>query len=143
MASIVEVYLLEWHQTKSSAFQNILLDPLQPHLSFKTANVAQFSPSTTSPKTPVVFCQALPSLDVLLESLAPMIWIPMWDSVFAYEQDWWGMLPKSLKIVAFSNRIAEYARRANLNVFELQYFENPDKYPPRDWNTPRTLMYWN
>jgi hypothetical protein len=143
MASMVEVYLSEWHQTKSSAFHNILLDPLQSQLSFKIANLTQFSPSTTPQTTSIIFCQTLPSLDALHELRAPMTWIPMWDSLFTYEQDWWNRLPKSLKIVAYSKSIAEYARRANLNVFEIQHFENPDKYPPRNWNTPRTLMYWN
>lgn len=139
----VLVYSHEWHLTRSGAFDDLLIEPLRPYAQI-TQRAWLDESLNDAPTTPVIaFCQILPPNDWLNKQTATLVWLPMWDAVWHLPQTWWNALPKSLKIVAFSQAVAERARAAELPVLELQYFKNPVDFPPVAWDGERVLYYWN
>lgn len=138
----VLVYSHEWHLTRSSAFVDLVVEPLQPYAD--VVHEAWQSDTPAAPAAPVlIFCQLLPPVDWLHKQTAKLIWVPMWDAVRHQSQAWWNKLPKSLHIIAFSKAVAERARRAELPLLELQYFKNPAAFPAASWGGECVLYYWN
>jgi glycosyltransferase involved in cell wall biosynthesis len=52
-------------------------------------------------------------------------------------------LPKSLRIVAFSDAVALRAERAGLPVLRLKHYKDPGLLPLARWDHGLNLMYWN
>src|SRR5581483_2892831 len=72
-----------------------------------------------------------------------IVWLPMWDHAARFEQAWWDALPKTLRIVAFSEPVARRAARAGLPVLRLRYFVDPAQRAPVSWTGGTVLLYWN
>ena len=101
-------------------------------------------PCTPKKGEPVVFCQLCPSPEILQRADELLItWIPMWDDARRFSQEWWNKIPKTLKIVAFSDEIASRAKTAGLPYLRLKFFHDESKFPPTTWNQGRVLFYWN
>jgi hypothetical protein len=136
----VTVYIQEWHSNNSSAFDDLVITPLQSSVSIERL---VWTPEENAPSHTAVFCQVVPP-DLWLKQIPDkLVWLPMWDAIRDKPQAWWNQLPKHLRIVAFSRAVGEKARRARLPVLELQYFKNPADFVPASFDNGRTLYYWN
>ncbi|MBI1257806.1 MAG: glycosyltransferase [Chloroflexi bacterium] len=139
----VLVYSHEWHVNRSGAFLDLVVHPLQLYANVDHQAWQDETALKVSAAPVLVFCQILPPPPWLAQQRARVVWIPMWDEVRNRPQTWWNQLPKSLRIIAFSEAVAQRARAANLPVFEIQYFKNPADFTPAKWDGQRTLFYWN
>lgn len=74
-----------------------------------------------------------------------MVWIPMWDNVALHmnSDDWWDALPKTLRVVALSEKVAQKAQKAGLPTLNLQYHKDPSRFNEVNWQNGRILFYWN
>lgn len=141
-------YCLEWHMNKSAAFKDMLVDPLRPYVDVQLeawdgkSEIEEIQ-GTRSGITPLIFCQLPPPVRLLQNRHARLVWLPMWDHARGYSQEWWDALPKSLRVVAFSDVVAQKARAGGLPTLCLRYFRNPGTFEPARWDNGRILMYWN
>jgi hypothetical protein len=124
---------------------DLISAPLAPDVepTFRPTRDGRFDESAIEPSRPVWFFEWPPPPWLLRRKEARVIWSPMWDWSRGLSQRWWNALPKTLRIVAFSRRIAVRARRAGLPTLDLQYFKDPDLFAPADWTHGRVMMYWN
>lgn len=137
------VYLHEWHHTRSRAFHDLLIDPLTPHIDLETRVwMPDVAPPPILPDERVAFCQWLPPMSWLQEHASSVIWLPMWDNQRVWRQRNWDALPKSLRIVAFSEAAAIHTRQAGLRTLRLQFFQDPALFPAASFKR-RVLLYWN
>lgn len=146
MIPTVTAYCFAWHITTSPAFRHLVAEPLAPFLTVQFVATSDFMKDTDAPlpaTQPVIFCQRPPFPRWLADEHARIVWIPMWDLAQEYPQPWWNALPKTLRIVALSNAVAERAQAAGLPTLHLHYAQDPAAFPAVDWQTKRTLMYWN
>jgi len=136
----ITAYGLDWHVSQqSSAFHDLVISPLAPYIKIDFHVYKQ--PLRITSEEPVIFCQIIPPLD--LPSYTNVIWIPMWDQVRMFSQTWWNRLPKTMRVVAFSDAIYRRAMAAGLRVLSLRYFKNPAAFSPVEWSQGHTLFYWN
>ena len=143
MRTKIVVYLSEWH-LNSPAFQFAVIDPLSPYMNIEVRTFDSQKLLTGFDETlPAVFCMCLPPRGLLKKANTKLVWIPMWDWVFDFGQSWWNLLPKSLRIVAFSQSVARHAQAAGLEVLSLRYFMDPEKFELANWNSKRVMFYWN
>lgn len=85
-----------------------------------------------------------PPEEVLKNSSVRIIWIPMWEGYSLKRQRWWNMWKQySLKFVSFSRRLTEIAHRANIPVFDLQYYDDPSEFASVPWDQAKNVFYWN
>ncbi len=146
MHPIVTAYCFPWHITTSPAFRYLLAEPLEPFLDVEFIAQPDLMVDTDDPlptSQPIIFCQRAPFPAWLANDRARIIWIPMWDMVHSLPQSWWDALPKTLRIVAFSDAVAARSQSAGLRTLHLRYAQDPDDFPAVNWQTERTLMYWN
>lgn len=139
-------YCFAWHATTSPAFRHLLVEPLASFFRIEFVAPPDSVNDTGAPAPtgqPVIFCQRVPFRAWLAEPRARLVWIPMWDMVHNLPQTWWDALPKTLRVVAFSDAVAGRAQHAGLSTLHLRYAKNPADFPAVDWNGERTLMYWN
>lgn len=140
----VVVYAQGWHLTHSAAFHDLLLDPLQSYFDFELIGWDYGTPiPQPEPGTSYIFCQLIPPKEYLYADAIRTIWLPMWDNVRPYPQRWWNRMPKTLRVVAFSQAAYSRATRAGLTALRLQYFKNPADFEPAGWTQGRVLSYWN
>ena len=140
----ITAYCLDWHLNHSSAFHDMLVDPLKRYANVRLQAWDGVSwCSETLEGIPLVFCQLPPPLELLAKPQVRLVWLPMWDHARGYSQAWWNALPRSLRVVAFSEPVAERAQKARLCTLRLRYFKDPDALKPARWDEGRTLMYWN
>jgi len=142
----ISTYCLDWHIKKSAAFRNLLVEPLKEYASINLqAWNGESVPDETDAcnGTPLIFCQFPPPPRLLENPQARLVWVPMWDTLRAYPQEWWNTFPKSMRVVAFSEVIAERAIAAGLPTLQLRYFVNPKAVDPATWNQGRVAWYWN
>lgn len=137
------VYSQEWHLTRSGAFDDLLIEPLRPYAQVMQKAWLDESVSDASTAPVIAFCQVLPPNDWLNQQTARLVWLPMWDDIRDRPQAWWNALPKTLRVVAFSQAVTQRANQAGLRVLELQYFKNPANFSPVAWDGERVLYYWN
>jgi hypothetical protein len=71
------------------------------------------------------------------------VWLPMWDDVRRWSRARWDAVPKHVRVVAFSQAVAQRARATGLTVLELQYFKYPEEFAPAEWDGKRVALYWN
>jgi hypothetical protein len=146
MIPTVTAYCFAWHVTTSPAFRHLLAEPLAPFLDVEFVATSDLMKDTDEPlptTQPVIFCQRHPFPAWLADDRARIVWIPMWDNERGLSQSWWDALPKNLRIVAFSDAVAERAQAAGLPTLHLRYAQDPAAFPAVDWQAGRTLMYWN
>ncbi|MCD4686676.1 MAG: glycosyltransferase [Anaerolineae bacterium] len=146
MKPTLTAYCFPWHITTSPAFRHLLVDPLVPFLNVDFVALPDLMNDTTEPlptTQPIIFCQHLPFPAWLANESARIVWIPMWDQVHHFAQSWWDALPKTLRIVAFSDVVEARAQKAGLPTLKLRYAKKTADFPAVNWHTERTLMYWN
>lgn len=140
----VIVYAQSWHLTRSAAFHDLLLDPLQSYFDFELIGWDYGNPlPPPESERSYIFCQLVPPNEYLHADTIRMVWLPMWDNVRSYSQSWWNRMPKTLRVVAFSDAVYRHATRAGLTTLNLQYFKNPADFKPVNWSRGRVLSYWN
>ena len=136
----LRAYCMEWHVTVSPAFRELLVEPLAGLLEIE---LTAADPASGDRRDPAVFCQMQPPASFLNDPTSRPIWIPMWDNVASFEPAWWAALPRHLRIVAFSERVAERAEQAGLRTLRLQFFRDPEAQPAVQWDDGPVVFYWN
>jgi len=141
----IDVFCHKWHLNKSPAFDDMLIDPLSGVVDIERRAIDDPTVDWRSVgvETPAVFCQCLPPREVLYGSRRRLVWLPMWDSLWFRSSSWWAQLPGHLRIVAFSDAIAEKAVNMAATICKIKYFKNPEKYARIHDNASSTLFYWN
>jgi len=144
----IKAYCLRWNLDHSLALRRTFAEPLRPYMCIDLTpweEEEQSVLSETSRKAghPVVFCQVVPPLELVAQADVHAVWIPMWDQAWAYPQAWWDRLPKSLRIIAFSQAVADRSEKAGLQTLSLRYYMDPNRIPHVSWPSARVLMYWN
>jgi len=146
---MIPVFCLNWHyQNKSDSVHRALVNPLKPYLHLElvgeyTRSTSHFRKQAMLSDTPVIFFQIIPPAEILLDNLVDVVWIPMWDSMVNFSQKWWDTLPKSLRIVAYSDVVSKMATQAGLRCLIVRYFPNPDQFEVANHEKEKTLMYRN
>jgi hypothetical protein len=138
----ITAYCGEWHMSVSSAFRELLVEGLKDHVTINMVPLKNKN-SIINPKEPTVFCQIAPTEQALKDPNAKLVWIPMWDDARHYPAKVWASIPKNVRIVAFSEHLANRARQVGLPVLHLKYFKNPDQFSPSGWDQEKVLFYWN
>lgn len=138
----VTAYCAKWHLDESSAFRDLVVDPLKP---FMNVRLREWSEDCVSEQGPRVFCMNPPPPSLLANAREQLIWVPMWDNLLVkgYGDAWWKGLPKSLRIVSLSERVAERSEKVGLKTLRLKYHCDPSRFTPCSWENGRVLMYWN
>lgn len=147
----IPAYCLDWHIVQSRAFYELLVQPLE---SFADIELTAWDGKNNAPirhlestafKEPVVFCQRPPTAEILSAPGAKLVWIPMWDNVAVNwaSDDWWASLPKTLRVVALSEKVAHKAQKAGLPTLSLRYHKDPSMFDEVNWSHGRKLFYWN
>jgi hypothetical protein len=140
----ITAFMSEWHHTTTKSFYACVHDVLSHHLSFETVVWdCKNLPQGISTDNVLLFLQFLPPRELLENPKARIVWIPMWDNMVWYPYQWWDQLPQNIRIVSFSKKVEEFARRFNYANLTLQYFKNPSDFPAVDWNQGRTMFYRN
>jgi len=140
---------MPWHLTQSSAFRDILAEPVAPWLTLRFIpwSEAAAAPSDgvalCSLEEPMVFCQVPPPLDALRVAGGKVVWVAMCDQAAGYTQEWWNELPKTLRILAFSRAVSQRATQAGLQTLEVQYHIDVARLAPAVWDSSISLLYWN
>jgi hypothetical protein len=146
MHPIVTAYCFAWHIMTSPAFRHLLSEPLAPFLDVEFVAPPDLADNADTPlptTQPIIFCQRPPFPAWLADDRARIVWIPMWDLARNFPPAWWNALPKTLRVVAFSDAVAERAQNAGLPTLHLRYAKDLSQFPAVDWQAERTLMYWN
>jgi glycosyltransferase involved in cell wall biosynthesis len=143
----ISAFCLPWHLTNSPAFNALLVEPLSKWANIRLVGwdeATQADLLASAPAdSPLIFCQVLPPKAILEQPNSKIVWIPMWDHARYLSDQNWAALPKTLRIVAFSNVVTEKSQAAKLPTLRLQYFKNPVDFPVAQWNQGRVLFYWN
>lgn len=138
---IITAYCLDWHITTSSAFMELLVKPLAPYAEIKlTAWDGKQELPAPQPDEITIFCQLPPTENWLAQYSSPVVWIPMADAIF-YPPNM--KQHPAVKVVAFSKSVEKMAQDLGLPYLRLQYFVNPDLFPPASFDGERVLLYWN
>lgn len=138
----IVVYMQDWHIQRSDAFNDLLVEPLKPQLDIEVRGWDGSSPLDHSTASTSIFCQLPPPQDWLATISDKVVWIPMWDAVRWWKPYQWDRLPKSLRIVAFSEAVAHFAENAGLPTLRLKFYKDVDQFPAAQWDR-RVLFYWN
>lgn len=138
---VITAYCLDWHITTSSAFMELLVKPLALYADIRlVAWDGQQDLPAPKPDEITLFCQLAPPQHWLATYSAPVVWIPMADSI---------LYPANLKnhpavrVVAFSTPIQQLAQDLGLPYLRMRYFLNPDLFTPASFDAERVLLYWN
>jgi hypothetical protein len=139
---------LEWQINRGGSARDLIVEPLKKYadVQLKGWNGAAWPgdvPGARRSCLPVIFSHLPPPPDLLADTKVRLVWLPMWDHTRKYSQGWWNALPKSLRIVAFSNAVANRAKAAGLPTLRLRYFKRPSAFENARWKDGRVLMYWN
>ncbi|MCX7049575.1 MAG: glycosyltransferase [Candidatus Sumerlaeota bacterium] len=144
----IVAYCSNWHLGYSSAFNDILIEPLRSCAniivkSWDTESGRDLPDSAGSPDEISVFCQFLPPKEILTKPQGHVVWVPMYDNVAQRDQQWWNALPPSLRVLSYCKAVAAKSKSAGLRTFEVQYFCNPAGMAPVRWEQKPVVMYWN
>jgi hypothetical protein len=144
----VNGYCLEWHLRMSNAFNECLVNPIKNLgldiilQSWDGSKITDEDKSNLG-KKPIIFCQLPPSEEILSKSFSKLIWIPMVDHIYSANQRWWNNLPKTIRIIAYSDFVYKRALTADLQVIRVKYYPNPNQFQQSNFNQPLTALYWN
>lgn len=144
MTNEIFVYCLKSHITGGSV-HDLVSSPLGKYARISVNEwFGEPSEIKHSDRSQILFFNQLPPpLEILDLPGIRVLWAPMWDHARGLSHEWWSELPKHLRIVAFSNVVANKARTLGLPFLHLTYYKNPAKFPISSWGTRRTMFYWN
>jgi glycosyltransferase involved in cell wall biosynthesis len=127
---------LDWHINQSTSCRDLLVNPLKPFCDIELVawDGASIPDNAFDGASPLIFWQlpSPPSLDT--KERARIVWVPMWDQARGYDRSWWDAIPKSVRVVSFSEQI---------RVLNLRYFFDPTAFVPVTWERDPVLLYWN
>ena len=139
----MKAYCMPWHKSFSNSVNDYLIDPLVKYEKIELHGWNGSDNISIDNSEPVIFCQLLPPKNVLEDNARKVIWIPMWDSVYSREKEWWTQIPDHVRIVAFSKHIETIARQTGHDVLKLKFYKDPKTFAPANWSKPLCLFYWN
>lgn len=139
------IYAFERHAnaSRSAAGWRTMIDPLKPYVDvmLKTFDAAECK--ALAERQPLVFFDKQPAPEVLASGV-PVIWIPMYDGHAKHGVRYWRQFQKyNIRFVAFSKKLAQILGDASLQAFHIQYYDNPDDFPPVQWGEDLNAFYWN
>jgi glycosyltransferase involved in cell wall biosynthesis len=136
---------LDWHITKSTSCRDLLVNPLKPFCDIELVawDGASIPDNAFNGSSPLIFWQLPPPPSLDKKERAGIVWIPMWDQARGYDRSWWDAIPKSVRVVSFSEQIRVRAETAGLPVLNLRYFFDPNAFAPVTWDRDPVLLYWN
>lgn len=142
--SSLTLYCLDWHIEGGSVL-DLIVDPLRPYADVKLIpwDGSSLGVMPKDPTEVIWFHQLPPSVEEMSTLGGRIVWSPMWDHARGYTQAWWNKLPKAVRIVAFSEAVANRAETAGLPTVRLKYYADPNRFPPVLWGQERVMMYWN
>lgn len=130
--------------SRSPAFKRTLVDPLKPHVEVEIVEHGALDWYEVARKQPLVFFDRRPPVDVLSMPDVHIVWIPMWEAYSRKSQRWWNRWAQyPIRFVSFSRRLTRSAQKANIPVFDLQYFDDPQEFAPVSWEAGLNVFYWN
>ena len=137
-------YCLDWHLAQSDAFKDLISAPLlgKATVEFRGWDGENLE-LPTDKNTPLVFCMLPPTEKILKRANRRLFWVPMWDQAQGYDDAWWNSLPKSLRVITFSDQPHKRAVTAGLETLNLRYYKNPEIIARATWEQGRVLYYWN
>ena len=92
---------------------------------------------------PIVFWGMRPNLKLLENSKHNITWVPMYDSLVWNTRAWWKKIPKNLKIIAYSKKIADLSERCGLKTLTVKFYFDPKNFKQVDWEKGNKIFYWN
>lgn len=134
----IGVHVLPWHMKNSDAVKEILLRPLESqglvlHVS------ASGSHDDDCPSS--LWVDRAPSGSELERRSRRVIWAPMFSRGIQKHDLWRSRFP-NLRVIAFTDAIAQLAARAGHECLRVKYYPaNPGFCA--SWENGRTLFYWN
>ncbi len=148
MTRTANLFFLDWHMSRSAAFEELVVTPLAQHVQVSRARWDRTVASLGDLRAlaaggPAVFCQAPPPRELADAAGARVAWVPMWDELRTYPEERWAAIPRSVRVVAFSRAVAEQARSRGFSTLVLQYCVDPSGVAPASFSSGRVLYYWN
>jgi glycosyltransferase involved in cell wall biosynthesis len=136
---------LDWHINQSTSCRDLLVDPLKPFCDIELVawDGASIPDNALDRSSPLIFWQLPPPPSLDTWESARIVWVPMWDQARGYDRSWWDAIPKSVRVVSFSEQIRVRAEAAGLRVLNLRYFFDPNAFVPVRWDRDPVLHYWN
>jgi glycosyltransferase involved in cell wall biosynthesis len=147
MKSSVYGFALNYHIKYSKSHETLVVNPLKNYLNVQfrqwdgTSEIDGLS-HLINRKLPLIFFQYPPSSEIINNSNANIIWIPMWDHIRNHPATFWKGMSKKVKIVAFSKNVENLAEKYGFRILGLKYFSKPEDIDRRKENK-RILHYWN
>jgi len=144
----ITAFALSYHVEVSQSHNYLIKEPLKKFLDIRFKIWDGQSPIFVKDNknffsSPILFHQYPPPKEFFRVDLAKLIWVPMWDHAKNFPLVWWKSLPSSLKVIAFSEKVEEMAKKAGLKVFRVKYHIKPSIHNKADFSGQRVLMYWN
>ena len=143
MKTKVYGFALPFHLQKSRSHETLVINPLSKWCKFSFTAWDGTHISNIPPKGILVFFQYPPPLEIANNPNYKVLWIPMWDHIRKYTDSFWAAIPKSVRVIAFSEIVAKQSRANNLPTLRLQYYPNDQDKHKADRNDKRILFYWN
>lgn len=142
---LLKCFAMDYHLRFSHSANTVLQKPLKEYL--KINFIAWDGQNLTSKYInscslqPLIFFQLPPPPKILSNSKNRIIWIPMWDQMYSYPLAFWQSLPKNIRIVAFSDTVADITEKVGLPTLRLKfYFRNRNRVNRKNGNV---MYYWN
>lgn len=140
----IHAFVLPFHVEKSRSHIILLEKPLNSYISFQFHSWDGTNlPYIKDRLLPLLFFQYPPPLSLLSSPHAKLIWIPMWDHIQGYPASFWERIPKSVKIIAFSQEVNNICKKHKLNRLSLRYYSNLGQLSKVKWKKGRNMFYWN
>lgn len=140
----IHAFVLPFHLEKSHSHIALLENPLSSYISFQFDSWDGTNlPNIKDRLLPLLFFQYPPPPALLLTPNTKLIWIPMWDHIQQYSDSFWKRIPKSVKILAFTEAVNKICKKYNLNHLSLKYYSNLGLLNKVNWKNGRNMFYWN
>jgi len=140
----IVVYTLHYHVERSPASRVSFVAPLAPYIDVQMATVNSSDWKTVLQSQPLIFFDKAPNPEVLAHPEAEIVWAPMFDGHTRHGVSWWRQWNHyNIKFISYSKKHTQILREAGLEVFYIQFFNNPKEYSQVSWEGKLNAMYWN
>ncbi len=146
-----KIYIFGWHShfgkdARPSAKQ-AFVEPLKSYSKIKIIALGQTSYHNFDYDSllgePLVFWGMRPNQKILENSNHNITWVPMYDSLVWRTKRWWDKLPKNLKIISYSKKIADLSKVCGLKTLQVKFHLDPKKFKQANWVGKNKIFYWN
>lgn len=136
-------FALPFHLQKSKSHETLVVEPLSRWCTFSFSAWDGTTLSDIPSKGILLFFQYPPPDYITNNPRYKIVWIPMWDHIKKYTDSFWRTIPKTVRVVAFSDAVAKISRAANLPTLRLQFYPDTKDMPKVVWDREKILFYWN